>query len=318
VGDAAAGAAAAAAEADEAATKADQARSAAVTAYRESSLAMVPVRKTEILKLNAEAQLAAAERNIASAMSPEAKEQAEDAKAQAVALIGELEVRLASARAELQPKLDAAAAARQLAIAAATTRVAAAEAARKATRDLAPVSVFISRKTQRLYVRQAFQPVFDTPVTIQDAESPIGTHIFTAMERTGAHMRWSVVSLVGGHSDNSVDPSYGLARKGHDRDVEDISTDPSSAKAALDRIAIPEETVNRIAEILSPRSSLIVSDETLSSETGQGTEFVVLLSGEPQGGLKHRHAYPRFEVRYDRPYWRSPFAGQYSNWWSRF
>jgi hypothetical protein len=35
------------------------------------------------------------------------------------------------------------------------------------THDLAPVSVFISRKSQRLYVRQAFQPVLETPVTIR-------------------------------------------------------------------------------------------------------------------------------------------------------
>ena len=35
--------------------------------------------------------------------------------------------------------------------------------------------------------------------------------------------------------------------------------------------------------MVSPRSSLIVSDEGLSSETGNGTDFVVLLSGEPQG-----------------------------------
>ena len=39
--------------------------------------------------------------------------------------------------------------------------------------------------------------------------------------------------------------------------------------------------------MVSPRSSLIISDEGLSSETGNGTEFVVLLSGEPQGGIKN-------------------------------
>ena len=33
-------------------------------------------------------------------------------------------------------------------------------------------------------------------LTIQDADRPIGTHIFTAVERTGAEIRWSVVSLV--------------------------------------------------------------------------------------------------------------------------
>ena len=39
----------------------------------------------------------------------------------------------------------------------------------------------------------------------------------------------------------------------------------------------------------------------LSSETGQGTGFVVLLSGEPQGGIKNRRRGPEVEVRYRRP-----------------
>ena len=62
-------------------------------------------------------------------------------------------------------------------------------------------------------------------------------------------------------------------------------TDLLSAKAALDRIVIPEDTVDRIAQMVSPRSSLIVSDEGPSSETGRGTEFVIVMSDEPQGGL---------------------------------
>src|SRR5262245_33836963 len=78
-------AAARAAEAAEAASRADQARLAAATASRESARTMLPVRAAERLKLGAEAQLAAAERAVASAASAETKEQAEDAKAKAVA-----------------------------------------------------------------------------------------------------------------------------------------------------------------------------------------------------------------------------------------
>src|SRR6202165_4357626 len=167
-------AAARAAEADEAARKADQARLAAGTAFRESAQAMPPVRVAENLKLRAEAQLAAAETALGSAISAEAKEQAEGAKAKAGARI---------APAPGKP-----------------ARPAAAEAARRVARELDPVSVLISRKTQRLYVRQAFEPIFESPVTIADPDRPIGTHVFTAIERsTGdTNMRWSVVSLDGG------------------------------------------------------------------------------------------------------------------------
>src|SRR5258706_8492537 len=64
------------AEADEAARKADQARLAAGKAFREAAQAMAPVRVAQNLKLRVEAQLAAAETALGSAISAEAKEQA--------------------------------------------------------------------------------------------------------------------------------------------------------------------------------------------------------------------------------------------------
>jgi hypothetical protein len=308
-------AAARAAEADEAARKADQARLATVTASREAARATMRV--AENLKLGAEAQLAA-DRAVTSAGSAEAKEQAEDAKAKAAARAAELEAQWAAAKAELQPKFDALGSAREAAVVAENARVVAAEAARKAALDLEPVSVFISRKTQRLYVRQAFQPILESPVTIRDTDRPIGTHVFTAIERTGSDvdMRWSVVSLNGGHADVGSDKPHGTTRGSRGRGVEPMATDPGSAKAALDRIAIPQDALDRIAGISSPRSSLIISDEELSSETGKDTEFVVIMSGEPQGGIKFRRRGPETKVRYERPRdrlpsWPSPFAGPF-------
>src|SRR5258707_6031638 len=106
-------AAALAAEADEAASKADQARLAAVTASREAARATM--RAAENLKLRAEAQLAAADRAVASPGSTDAKEQAEEAKAKAVPRAAELEAQWAAAKAELQPKFDSVASAREAA-----------------------------------------------------------------------------------------------------------------------------------------------------------------------------------------------------------
>jgi len=319
-------AAARVAEADEAARRGDQARGAAGRAYREAMQAMVPVRVAENLKLRAEAQLAAAETAIGSASSADAKAQAEDDKAKATARIAELEAQSTAAQAELQPKLDALTAAREAALAAENARLAATDAARQVARELEPVSVLISRKTQRLYVRQAFEPVFDSPVTIQDADRPIGTYVFTAMERTSGDpgIRWSVVSLgsslgnsLGSESpqDGTAEPN-GRARKGSGHDIETTLTE---AKAALDRITIPQDALDRIAGI-SPRSSLIVTDEALSSETGKGTEFVVLLSGEPQGGIKIRRRGPSndeygYALPRDRaPASRGPVMGPFSTW----
>jgi hypothetical protein len=307
------------AEADEAAKKADQARLAAVMAFREATRTKVAVRVAENLKLRAEAQLVAAEATLGSAISAEAKKQAEGAKAQAVARIAELQVQWDAANAELQPKLDAVTASREAAAAAETARTTAAEAARQVARELEPVSVLISRKTQRLYVRQAFEPIFESPITIADPDRPIGTHVFTSIERSSgdAKLRWSVVSLRGGRPPGGIIEPHAVARGVSGRDIEPMPADPDSAKAALDRIVIPQDVLDRIAGI-GPRSSLIVTDEPLSSETGKGTDFVVLLSGEPQGGIKSRRRSPEAQFyarpRDLRPYWRPPFAGPFSTW----
>jgi L,D-transpeptidase catalytic domain len=308
-------AAARAAEADEAASRADQARRATTRASQEAARAIIGV--AENLKVKAEAHLAASDRTVASAGSVEADDQTKDANA--AARTAELEAKWVTAKAELQSKFDAVASAREAAVRAENARVAAAEAAHKAALDLEPVSVFISRKTQRLYVRQAFQPILESSITIRDADRPIGTHVFTAIERTGSNgnMRWSAISLNGGHADAGTTETHGSARGRRGQSVESVGTDPGGAKAVLDRILIPQDALDRIAGIASPRSSLIISDEALSLETGKDTEFVVLMSGEPQGGIKSRRG-PETEGRHARPRFRlssgrSPFSGPYSN-----
>jgi hypothetical protein len=51
---------------------------------------------------------------------------------------------------------------------------------------------------------------------------------------------------------------------------------PDNANAALNRIEIPQDVTARIAELLTPGSSLIISDYGISGETGQDTDFIVL------------------------------------------
>ena len=60
-----------------------------------------------------------------------------------------------------------------------------------------PVSVFISRKTGKLYVRHGWEPLFEIPVTIRNPELVWGTHVFTAMEfkEDQSTLRWVSLSL---------------------------------------------------------------------------------------------------------------------------
>jgi len=304
------------AEADEAARKVDQARLAAGTAFREGLKTMAPMRSAEILKLRAQAQLADAETALGSATADEDKDRLEDARAMAAARVLELQVQFEAAKAARQAKLDLVVAARDVVAAAETARIAATEAASEAARRLEPVSVLISRKTQRLYVRQAFEPVFDAPVTIADPDRPIGTHLFTAMKpaSAGGNVRWTAVSLESeGKQDGTVEARAGAS--GHPgRNVEATPPKADAAKAALDRIVIPQDVLDRIPGV-TPRSSLIVTDEALSSETGKGTDFIVLLSDEPQGGIKFRRRAPAAEFGYAPARYRTlPFPGQFSRW----
>jgi L,D-transpeptidase catalytic domain len=279
----AAKAAALTAAAEAAARTADQARLAAVGATQAAARAAVPVRVAENLKRRAQEDFSAAEAALATVTTADVREQAERAKAEALARIAEQESKWAAAKAALQPMQDAVAPARAAAVAAEQERLAAAEAARALAGDLEPVSVFVSRASQRVYVRRPFQPMIEAPVTIEDPDRPIGTHVFTAMERAaGADLRWSVVSLQGGAA------PAGTTGQATRADSTPTGTDAAAAKAALDRIVLPPEVLEQIGEMASPRSALIVSDEPLSHETGKDTEFVVILSGEPQGSMKVR------------------------------
>src|SRR5262249_6270148 len=94
-----------------------------------------------------------------------------------------------------------------------------------------------------------------------------------------------------------------IARNDAGRDSTPAAADASAAKSALDRITIPPEVLERIAPNASPRSSLIISDEAMSRETGKGTDFIAVLSNEPQGGLAMRR--------------RSSPSGDYYRTWTR-
>jgi hypothetical protein len=146
-----------------------------------------------------------------------------------------------------------------------------------APRKAAPISVFVSRKSMRLFVRQGFSPLFDSPVRIKDPEAPLGTHVFTLMGvwDEGAARRWTVMSMP---ENSSRTPAAPKGRKPGNQIVEttpEVSS-PDKANAALTRIDIPQDVVERIAERLTPGSSLIVSDHGISGETGKGTDFIVL------------------------------------------
>ena len=141
-------------EAAEAAKTADEAKKAAATAARETASLTASLRKLEWLKTRADAELASADKALAAAKTDQAKARAEDLKQKAAAKAAELATQLDTAKADAKSKLDAAAAAKDAAKAAETKKADTAKAASEAKLALEPVSIYISRATQKLYVRR--------------------------------------------------------------------------------------------------------------------------------------------------------------------
>jgi hypothetical protein len=256
-------------EAAEAARAADEARKAAASTARETTQLAASLRRLEGLKKSAEGELAYADKVLASAKTDETKAKAEDLKQKAATKAADLASQLDTAKADAKSKLDAAAAAKEAAKVAQTRKADTARAATEAKLALEPASIYISRATQKLYVRrnthkpapdgggEVFDTTIEVPVTIRNPDRPIGTHVFTAMARNEAGLRWTAVTI----------------------------DDADDAKAALDRITFPQEVLDRIAPTALPRSSIVISDEPLSKETNYRTEFVAVLSNQPQGGF---------------------------------
>ena len=178
-----------------------------------------------------------ADRALAIAKTDQTKAQAEERRQKAASRAEEATKQLDTATADAKSKLDDAAAAKDAVKTAEAKKVATAKAANEAKLALEPASIFISRATQKLYVRrnthkrwpdggEVFDFSIEVPVTIRNPEKRIGTHVFTAMARNDAGLRWTAVTI----------------------------DDGDEAKNALDRITIPPDVLDQIAQTALPRS----------------------------------------------------------------
>ena len=102
-----------------------------------------------------------------------------------------------------------------------------------------------------LYVRQEFDDVFDTAVSFKNAEEPLGTHVYIALNFApgDTKIRWVTLDV----------------------------TDGAGPAVPLDRLEIPEDVRQKISERLTPGSTFIVADTSINSAgLPKGGDFVVL------------------------------------------
>jgi hypothetical protein len=127
------------------------------------------------------------------------------------------------------------------------------------TDELVTRAYAIARKGEppagHLFVRQEFGRVFDAPVSFRDPETPLGTHLFTALNFAPGETstRWVAISLQG-----------------------------DDASSALDRLEIPNDLRRKISERLTPGSSLIIGDTAINSASlPKGGDFLVWAKDTP-------------------------------------
>jgi hypothetical protein len=145
--------------------------------------------------------------------------------------------------------------------------------------EKAPISIFISRKLGKIFVRQDFEPLLDAPVKIENPDQALGTHVFTALNYLPDHatLQWNVVSLPGELNKTHwtyVTTSYGRRKRVRVKD--DPLGTVKTPQEALARITIPQGVIDQISQLIVPGSSLIISDQGLGEETGKGTDFIVV------------------------------------------
>jgi hypothetical protein len=146
-----------------------------------------------------------------------------------------------------------------------------------------PIAIFVSRKEGKIYVRQNLAPLFEAPVKIEHPEEPLGTHVFTALDYLPDHssFRWTVTTLPAASAKAAEQWKYVKDGRGGRKRVRVIeqaaeAPPPVPPQEALGRIEIPQEAIDQISQLIVPGSSLIVSDQGLGQETGEGTDFIVV------------------------------------------
>lgn len=284
-----------------AAVKATKDAEAAIAPARQESVkAAAELRAAETAQAAAQAKAAAAakaaesarnaiQRQAVASAAPEAAaggksevgEAAAAAKSAAEAALAEASAKFEAAKAAAAAKTaefeDAVRHAKEAAVASS----AAVKAEKDARLRTAPISVLVSKKDRKIYVRQGLTPLFDAPASVRDPEVPLGSHLFiaTAAKDDGKDLDWSVLSL----PPRVAEARNERRKKGSGLFEERSASAPlrgssSGPAEALERIEIAQEVRDRIAERLWLGGSLIISDQPPSVETGAvGTDLTVKL-----------------------------------------
>ncbi|MEM9277394.1 MAG: L,D-transpeptidase family protein [Pseudomonadota bacterium] len=128
----------------------------------------------------------------------------------------------------------------------------------------------------RVLVRQHHKTIYEAEVSISSPEQPLGSHLLTVtrFDAENSKTDWLHLSL-----NDRVHRQINLRTGG--------AIDPTSARQSISdtlaRIEMSADVHTQISKLLTPGSSIAISDNGLSIETGaKGTDFIVLTKPETE------------------------------------
>lgn len=118
-----------------------------------------------------------------------------------------------------------------------------------------------------LLVRKRQTEIFRAAYHIDEPQRPLGAHLLHThgFDRERGRTRWAAISLPN-RLDAYEQAVFGIGGEGF------VAAD---IEGTLSRLRIPEEAMRRVARLLTPGSSIAISDTGLGRYTGEGTDFIV-------------------------------------------
>lgn len=103
-----------------------------------------------------------------------------------------------------------------------------------------------------IYVKQDHKLILDAPISIANSDKPLGTHLFSVMnfDIEADDADWQVIS----------------------------ADDEADAREVLDRISFSDDLRDRLERLMTPGSTIIISDGGLNPETNEYTDFIVVMN----------------------------------------
>ncbi|MEM7067516.1 MAG: L,D-transpeptidase [Pseudomonadota bacterium] len=130
----------------------------------------------------------------------------------------------------------------------------------------------------QLFVRKHHKTIYSTQINITKPDRPLGSHILTVSgyDAKKGSTEWMSVTL-----DDRVQEKINLKSGSEVR----VVAGRQRLASALERIEMSKLDREQVSRFLSPGSSLTISDNGMSVETGaKGTDFIVLTKPHPKLG----------------------------------